>query len=294
MPGILLPMSITLWKTQRAILLCYKCGKVGYSFECPNHPTHKLFTLGINEEDPVPLPDINNQEESGDPPTEVPEEPLADDDKADCFVEGPYEPNDQPDKLDSKPEGEVAFGYIGLRGMGFVDTTEDNYALKLVSTQQADRLLSEEQLVAELVDEPIHQFKLEGQIPLQKPEPETVPAKLMKKNPPMFNVKLRLSWEVGKYPTDCSTDLQITLTGLIEINRTKAFMLFDSGAEMDMISPDFVRACHIPLLELPTPLMLQMGTKGSRSCIYYGTNVNLNIKINTTSMLWTLKDMMQS
>ena len=82
---------------------------------------------------------------------------------------------------------------------------------------------------------------------------------------------------MGKYPTERSADLRRTLTGLIEINGTKAFTLFDSGAETDAISPDFVRACHIPLLELPNPLVLQMGTKGSRSCIYYGTNADLKV-----------------
>ncbi len=33
----------------------------------------------------------------------------------------------------------------------------------------------------------------------------------------------------------------------------------------------------IPLMELPNPLVLQMGTKGSWSCIYYRTNVNLKV-----------------
>ena len=54
-------------------------------------------------------------------------------------------------------------------------------------------------------------------------------------------------------------------------------MLFDSGAEMDALSPDFVHVCQVPLMELPNHLVLQMGTKGSRSCIYYRTNVNLKI-----------------
>jgi hypothetical protein len=82
---------------------------------------------------------------------------------------------------------------------------------------------------------------------------------------------------VGKYLTDHSTDLCCTLTGLIDINGTKAFTLFDSGMETDALSPDFIRACHILLLKLPNPLVLQMGTKGSRSCIYYRTNVDLRI-----------------
>ena len=54
-------------------------------------------------------------------------------------------------------------------------------------------------------------------------------------------------------------------------------MLFDSGAEMDTLSPDFVHGCQVPLMELPNPLVLQMGMKGSWSCIYYRTNVNLKV-----------------
>src|SRR5258707_15207475 len=46
---------------------------------------------------------------------------------------------------------------------------------------------------------------------------------------------------------------------------------------MDALSPDFVHACQVPLMELPNPLVLQMGTKGSWSCIYYRTNINLKI-----------------
>ena len=111
---------------------------------------------------------------------------------------------------------------------------------------------------------------------------EQVLAKVSKKSLPMFDAKFRILCKVGKYPLDWSADLWCTLTGLMEINGTKAFTLFNSGVETDVLSPDFIRACHIPLLELPSPLVLQMGTKGSRSCIYYGTNVDLAVLDNKT------------
>jgi len=60
-------------------------------------------------------------------------------------------------------------------------------------------------------------------------------------------------------------------------------VLFDSGAEMDALSPDFVHACQVPLMELPNPLVLRMGMKGSWSCIYYGTNINLKVLGQSTS-----------
>ena len=99
----------------------------------------------------------------------------------------------------------------------------------------------------------------------------------MKHSPPILDAKLRLLCEVGKYPADRHADLHHTLTAEVNIRGVDAFILFNSRAKTDALSPDFIRACHIPLLELPNPLVLQMGTKGSRSCVYYGTNVNVII-----------------
>jgi hypothetical protein len=98
-----------------------------------------------------------------------------------------------------------------------------------------------------------------------------------KKTPPIFNAKFRISQEVGKYPENRSADLRRMLTGEINIVGVNAFVLFDSGTETNAISPDFIRAVHIPLLELPNPLVLQMGTKNSRSCIMYGTNTPVTL-----------------
>ncbi|KAF8325610.1 uncharacterized protein EI90DRAFT_2860609, partial [Cantharellus anzutake] len=56
-----------------------------------------------------------------------------------------------------------------------------------------------------------------------------------------------------------------------------AYTLFDSGAKMDAISPDFVCAVHIPILQLENPVVLQMGMKGTRSQILFGTNVDVEI-----------------
>jgi hypothetical protein len=111
----------------------------------------------------------------------------------------------------------------------------------------------------------------------------SVPNKLLKKTPPIFDAKFRISREAGKYPENRSADLRRTLTGEVNIAGVSAFVLFDSGAETDALSPDFVRAVHIPLLELPNPLVLQMGTKNSRSCIMYGTNTPVTIHGVTTT-----------
>ena len=85
--------------------------------------------------------------------------------------------------------------------MNFINPSENNYALVLASAQRAEKLFSEERIITELVDEPVLAFKTEGQMPLQKLEPNMVPTKVTKTALPMFDTKLRLSQEVGKYPT---------------------------------------------------------------------------------------------
>ena len=212
------------------------------------------------------------------------------------FVDNPYEEdmygeenNEDPElgqfpticfvDIDDEIDGKTYFG-----SMTFIDPNDDNYAIKLASAQRADKLLSQEEIVTELVNDPVLKFKAEGQL-MKKAglKPKVSGAKPAPKTPPVFDAKFRISWEVGKYPTEHSTDLWWTLTGLIEINGTNTFILFDSSAETNALSPDFVQACQIPLLELPNPLILQKGTKGSWSCIYYGTNVDLNMLGLTTS-----------
>ena len=260
--------------------LCFKCGKIGWARECPNHDqkTTKVFTIGMGD-DPSP---VSLNEEIEEPLGEAPENDADTDDKAEeCLVEDPYDPQNLS-LFESEHEGEdnTEDRSFSFNPLSFMSMDEDNYVLKPASTRKQEELLSEEQIVAELVDDPVHHLKTDGELPTKKgavPSAGKAPDKLTKKSPPMFDAKLRLLDEASKYPSDCSVELRWMLVSTIETNGTKALVIFDSGAETDALSPDFVRACHIPLLELLSPLVLQMGTKGSQSCIYYGTNVDLKV-----------------
>jgi hypothetical protein len=94
---------------------------------------------------------------------------------------------------------------------------------------------------------------------------------------PLFDAKFCISKDAGKYPANRPLSIKRTLTAHVKIAGIKAYVLFDSGAETDAISPDFVRAVHIPILQLENPVVLQMGTKGTRSQILFGTNVDVEI-----------------
>src|SRR5258708_14532800 len=95
-----------------------------------------------------------------------------------------------------------------FRSMTFIDPTDDNYALKLVSAQRAKKLLSQEEIVAELVDNPVLKFKAEGQLTKKSgPKPKVPGAKIAPKVTLVFVMKFRISQDAGKYPVEQSADL---------------------------------------------------------------------------------------
>lgn len=292
--------------------LCWNCGKPGVRWECPNHENPKLiqrlyanYVLEHPDQSwPIygeesELPDESETEDKGTNPDSE-DSDLSDDVYLDDPHDERYNSNSESghDHIAARYMNSVRVARIaestqantrkGLRplilgGMSTIGKSDALYALKLASTRKQEALTAEERIADELVDEPIRRFKTEGQIP-QGRAPSSkqagnrnTPNKITKKNPPMFDAKFRLSRKAGTYPGDQDPELKATLTAMVNIHGTKAYVLFDSGAETDALSPDFVRACHIPLLELPDPIVLQMGTKGSRSCIYYGTNVDIDI-----------------
>jgi hypothetical protein len=80
--------------------------------------------LGVDEEEPRQIPESDDRDEGEEPSGETPDDLEAEDGEAeDRFVVDPYKPADPLNERESEPEDEVAFGYIGLRGMGFVDPT---------------------------------------------------------------------------------------------------------------------------------------------------------------------------
>ena len=186
--------------------ICYCCGKIGYTNECPNHPQRtRVFLMGLNGEEETPVeaqldmhntpdgvldPDIKNKENT---------------DKIQ-FVDNPYEEdmygeenNEDPElgqfpticfvDIDDEIDGKTYFG-----SMTFIDPNDDNYAIKLASAQRADKLLSQEEIVTELVNDPVLKFKAEGQL-MKKAglKPKVSGAKPAPKTPPVFDAKFRIS-----------------------------------------------------------------------------------------------------
>ena len=71
------------------------------------------------------------------------------------------------------------------------------------------------------------------------------------------------------------------LTAVLKVNGTDAFVCWDSGSELDAISPDFVRATGIKTMAKESPIKVRLATKGSMSTTLYEVDVNINLG-NTT------------
>ena len=148
--------------------LCFKCGKIGWARECPNHDqkTTKVFALGMGD-DPSPG---SLDEEAEDPSGEAPEEDAdADDEAEERLVEDPYDPQNHT-MLESEHENEeeAEERTFSFNLLSFVSVDEDNYVLKLASARKQEELLSAEQIAAELVDDPVRHLKMDGELPSKK------------------------------------------------------------------------------------------------------------------------------
>ncbi|KAF8147095.1 hypothetical protein K438DRAFT_1461246, partial [Mycena galopus ATCC 62051] len=66
------------------------------------------------------------------------------------------------------------------------------------------------------------------------------------------------------------------LSAQLDVNGTLAYMLFDSGSNIDSITPEFARATKCKPIVLDEQVTLQLGCVGSRSKINYGTRPPVN------------------
>ncbi len=66
------------------------------------------------------------------------------------------------------------------------------------------------------------------------------------------------------------------LPALIKINSVKAYTCWDSGSELDAISPDFIRAIGILPKAKTEALRIRLGTKGSGASMSYEVSSNLD------------------
>jgi hypothetical protein len=67
------------------------------------------------------------------------------------------------------------------------------------------------------------------------------------------------------------------MAALVKVNGLEAYALLDSGSTTVSITHDFARVAKLSVLQLVNPVLLQLGTVGSRSMINFGTKARLEV-----------------
>src|SRR5260370_41481452 len=234
--------------------ICFKCSEIGYARDCPKHPYKpRVYALGISEEIET-LEDLPEETEEVPEEDEEPDELNQDivwENEEDKYVEDPYNGEFAQEGLytgDDLPAGDYP---AQMNMMSFINESDDYSHVHLASAKQTEGILTEETFINRLIEKPIEyakthksQYLTKSSMPNQIMN-ETAPRKLLKTTPPIMDSKLRISHQAGTYLANRSADIHRTLTAEINIVGIDAFILFDSGVEMNAISisPDFVRAC---------------------------------------------------
>src|SRR6266446_1508130 len=256
---------------QKSVPICGKCGKIGQTKDCPKH-------YATSNEKPRRIAAMEvahpSEEESEDSSEDKPENNSGDSEASSFEVEDPYE---GPQYSPNSEGEEINVGTIRMGLMSVVDHNDTNYKIKLAVACQLENTADEK--VAETLVEAPRKDALGKymKVPKENKKKGKKDQKSIETQTPLFEAKLRISKDVGKYPVNRPLSTKRMLTAHVKIAGVKAYVLFDSGAETDAISPDFVHVVHIPILQLENPVVLQMGTKGTRSQILFGTNMDVEI-----------------
>ena len=76
---------------------------------------------------------------------------------------------------------------------------------------------------------------------------------------------------------DCKIHLMQPITIEVKLNGVICYVLVDTGCNTNSLSPVTARIVNADKIELDEQVNLQLGTKGSRTKINYGTRVNLKV-----------------
>ena len=244
------------------------CGKKGHycgSKECPKTLTlARIHALGIEPDQAEP---------------ETPEEPEEE-------VKNPFEGKE----FDGEADIEIATSDFDGNGIGAIvvgfhtvskDGEEESDIANIAVLATTDKMESDEKIANELVSLIKEQYKTQGsgyKAPFRGPS-----AKQLKESQQQtWVLNSNSKPNVTKGPHDHpKVQVGCCLTAVLKINGTDAFVCWDSTSELDVISPDFVRATGIKTVAKESPIKVCLATKGSTSTTSYEVNVNINLG-NTT------------
>jgi hypothetical protein len=155
-----------------------------------------------------------------------------------------------------------------IASMQVIEESDDSLHIAAVTAASAAGDVS---IADDLVTAVKNQYELRGSGHAPKPTGRT--AKQLKDD-----AKKNWASQTNVRPAHAQTDKinRQGLTAIIKVNGTDAYTCWDTGSELDAITPDFTRATEMDHLTKAEPLDIRLATKGSGSATSYETRPELN------------------
>src|SRR6266571_4718867 len=211
----------------KSVPICGKCGKIGQTKDCPKHHA-------ANNKKPRCIAAMEvthpSEEELEDLSEDKPENNSGDSEASSFKVEDPYE---GPQYSPGSEGEEINVGTIRMGLMSVVDHNDTIYKIKLAVACQlenmADKKVTEALVKAPKKDALGKYIK----VPKENKEKGKKDQRSNETQTPLFDAKLHISKDAGKYPANRPLSTKRMLMAHIKIAGIKAYMLFDSRAETD-------------------------------------------------------------
>jgi hypothetical protein len=249
-----------------ADIVCYACGQKGHyrgSKECPKTPSSaRLHMMGVGEE-------VENSEDSN------PEK--CDPRHEDSFEGEEYEGESDvgPANKDPEPDDVGIGATIASIHVDEEADADDDFVVYMAAIASSDSK-DDETVATNLMRSVKDDYESRGSG--IKPRPMGKTAQQIKANSQKdwasnSNVSRNMPASITKMQR-----LRHGLPALVTINGVKAYTCWDSGSELDAISPDFLRALGIKPRPRESTLKIRLGTKGSKSATSYEVRQTLGFE----------------
>jgi hypothetical protein len=245
-----------------AEVTCHACGKKGHycgSKECPKTPSSAcIHALGLENEPGEETPRDNHIEEE-----EIP-------------FEGPeFDGDANLERVVYKSDDNIGSGAI-IANFHIASKSGDKVDIvqmaQLATTGETER---NQKIANELAFSIKEQYEARGS-GIKKPFRGPSAKQLKASEQQMWASNANSKPNMTKGP-HLKVRIGCCPTAVLKVNGIEAFVCFDSGSELNAISPDFVWAIRIKPIAKDTSVKICLATKGSTSMTLYKVEVNLNL-----------------
>ena len=256
---------------------CHACGQVGHYRGDPKCP--KAGTYSRSNPGKFPYKNYSKANRLNAVAFDEPSDP--DGDEESNFDGSQYDPDDDPAYAGDEPHDGATEDETPRLGTVRLHESGETWSLYALHQEDSD------ERVANALEQGVRDA-YEGQPGFraskgQKSSPQVVqPA--VSKSPKDVNtskstvpVDSRLRYKVAEPLSRLNRDRRC-LVAEVDVDGVAALTLFDSGSQVDAISPDFARALQLDHFKLERTMPLQLGTKGSHATFSYEVEPALSYK----------------